>query len=60
MSLTTNYLSNKAFFSSYNCNILGVTGTIGSQHSQNYFKQSYNFEIFKIPKAYFENLTYIK
>jgi len=40
-SLTTNYLSNVGFFKRYNENILGLTGTLGSEKARELLNSVY-------------------
>eukprot|EP00340_Litonotus_pictus_P012012 CAMPEP_0170539870 /NCGR_PEP_ID=MMETSP0209-20121228/104269_1 /TAXON_ID=665100 ORGANISM="Litonotus pictus, Strain P1" /NCGR_SAMPLE_ID=MMETSP0209 /ASSEMBLY_ACC=CAM_ASM_000301 /LENGTH=664 /DNA_ID=CAMNT_0010842049 /DNA_START=3652 /DNA_END=5643 /DNA_ORIENTATION=+ len=49
-NITTNYLSNIGFFTRYKNNILGMTGTLGSKHSQDLFKQIYKVNLLIIPR----------
>lgn len=48
-SLTSLYYSNHRFFTDYGSNIYGLTGTVGSLHTQTFLKEIYNIETLIIP-----------
>jgi preprotein translocase subunit SecA len=48
-SLTTNFLSNVAFFSRYGKNLFGLTGTLGSKQAQDLIQYIYNVDFVIIP-----------
>ncbi|CAD8109129.1 unnamed protein product [Paramecium sonneborni] len=48
-SFTTNFLSNIGYFKKYGSNIIGLSGTIGSDHAQTVLKNTYKVCIKKIP-----------
>ena len=43
-SMTSNYMSNVGFFSRYD-SVYGLTGTLGSQKSMQFLKNTYNVEM---------------
>ncbi|CAF1339755.1 unnamed protein product, partial [Didymodactylos carnosus] len=63
-SLTTNFLSNVGYFSRYNKNLFGLTGTLGSKDAQELIRYIYNVDFVIIPsykytqfKAFPDKLT---
>ncbi|CAF4682082.1 unnamed protein product [Rotaria sp. Silwood1] len=48
-SLTTNFLSNVAFFSRYGKNLFGLTGTLGSKEAKDLIRYIYNVDFVIIP-----------
>jgi len=48
-NLSTNFLSNMAFFRKYKANIFGMTGTLGSEAEQNLLAEIYNVDLVQIP-----------
>ncbi|CAM4975944.1 unnamed protein product [Rotaria socialis] len=48
-SLTTNFLSNVAFFSRYGKNLFGLTGTLGSKEAKDLIHYIYNVDFVIIP-----------
>lgn len=48
-SLTTNYISNVAFFKRYGANICGLTGTLGSESAQKLLERTYGVDSVIIP-----------
>ncbi|CAF1353542.1 unnamed protein product [Adineta steineri] len=48
-SLTTNFLSNIAYFSRYGNNLFGLTGTLGSKEDQHLIRDIYNVDFVIIP-----------
>ncbi|CAD8172278.1 unnamed protein product [Paramecium pentaurelia] len=49
ISINTNYLSNITFFKRYKNKILGLTGTLGSQVTQNLLAKQYNLDFVFMP-----------
>ncbi|CAK63413.1 unnamed protein product (macronuclear) [Paramecium tetraurelia] len=49
LTINTNYLSNITFFKRYKNKILGLTGTLGSQVTQNLLAKEYNVDFVFIP-----------
>jgi tetratricopeptide (TPR) repeat protein len=49
LNLTTNFLSNVTFFRRYGTNILGLTGTLGSENEQQLLKGIYTLDSVKVP-----------
>lgn len=43
-SLTTNYISNIAYFQRYGTNLFGLTGTLGSKESQELLERTFNVD----------------
>ena len=50
-SLTTNYVSNLTYFKSYGHNMIGFTGTLGSEAAKNFLRKVYNVDLVAIPPA---------
>ncbi|CAF4254967.1 unnamed protein product [Rotaria sp. Silwood2] len=48
-SLTTNFLSNVAFFSRYGKNLFGLTGTLGSKEAKDLIRYIYNVDFVIMP-----------
>lgn len=48
-NLTTNFLSNVAFFSRYGTNLFGLTGTLGSQEAKDLIHHIYQVDVVIIP-----------
>ncbi|CAD8190635.1 unnamed protein product [Paramecium octaurelia] len=49
LTINTNYLSNVSFFKRYKNKILGLTGTLGSQVTQNLLAKEYNVDFIFMP-----------
>ena len=48
-SITTNLISNVAFFKRYGTNLFGLTGTLGSPKSRDILKETYSVDSVIIP-----------
>ena len=48
-SLTTNFLSNREYFTKYKTQLFGLTGTLGSEKSKQVLIDIYNVDLFIIP-----------
>ncbi|MEM6339479.1 MAG: helicase-related protein, partial [Pseudomonadota bacterium] len=49
-SITTSFMSNMSFFLKYGSNIMGMTGTLGSDRSKDLLSDTYNLDTAVIPK----------
>ncbi|CAD8090481.1 unnamed protein product [Paramecium sonneborni] len=49
LRISTNYISNVSFFKRYNTNLLGLTGTLGSQVTQKLLSKQYNVDFIFMP-----------
>lgn len=56
-TLTTNYLSNMAFIKNYKSrNIIGITGTLGTERSRQFLGEIYDIEYLQMPTRLFRQL----
>ncbi|KAL4499876.1 hypothetical protein ABPG72_015225 [Tetrahymena utriculariae] len=51
-TLTTNYISNYSYIQTYENNIIGLTGTLGSDNSRDFLRELYNVDLVNVPNSY--------
>ncbi|KAL4501959.1 hypothetical protein ABPG73_020096 [Tetrahymena malaccensis] len=51
-NITTNYISNFSYIKTYENNIIGLTGTLGSDNSRQFLRELYNVDLVNVPSSY--------